>query len=122
MKYSVGDKVMVKNNLVPGRFYGKQEFVEDMKKFSGKEVTIQEVISDSQYFIMEDDKEFCFIYTNAMFVDDTTDLTVGKLKELLTGLDNDERIYLDVGEYNVDIVAARKAYIDDDECIVIERY
>jgi hypothetical protein len=53
MKYRVGDKVRVREDLVVGYDYGIASFIEKMKSFIG-EVTISKVI-DGYYEILEDD-------------------------------------------------------------------
>lgn len=45
MKYKVGDKVKVREDLIVGREYGGWVFVEEMAEFLGKEVIIEGVIS-----------------------------------------------------------------------------
>ena len=45
-KYKVGDVVKVKDNLKVGRQYGRYCFIEEMKEFSGKKVTIIDVCED----------------------------------------------------------------------------
>ena len=43
MKYKVGDKVRVKEDLEVGKDYGYHDVVEDMEKYKGKEFIINEV-------------------------------------------------------------------------------
>ena len=43
MKFKVGDKVRVRENLEVGKDYGDYNVVEDMKKYEGKEFIIDEV-------------------------------------------------------------------------------
>ena len=43
MKYKVGDKVRIREDLEVGKDYGNHDVVEDMKKYEGKEFIIDEV-------------------------------------------------------------------------------
>jgi hypothetical protein len=63
MKYKVGDKVRVRKDLAVGSNYGRERFVENMKSFIGKVVTISNV-SDAEYMILEDDS---YGWTDEMF-------------------------------------------------------
>lgn len=58
MKYKVGDKVRVKEDLVVGNRYGTQAFIEDMKKYSGKTMTISRASSNTYYFKEDKDEWF----------------------------------------------------------------
>jgi hypothetical protein len=64
MKFKVGDKVRVKKDLVIDSSYGREDFVEEMKSFIGKIVTISKVI-DEEYMILEDDGDYA--WTEEMF-------------------------------------------------------
>jgi hypothetical protein len=64
MKYKVGDKVRVRKDLAVGSCYGREDFVENMKSFIGKIVTISKVI-DEEYMILEDDGDYA--WTDEMF-------------------------------------------------------
>lgn len=64
MKYKVGDKVRVRKDLVIDSNYGREDFVEEMKSFIGKVVTISKVI-DEEYMILEDDGDYA--WTEEMF-------------------------------------------------------
>jgi hypothetical protein len=64
MKYKVGDKVRVKKDLVIDSSYGREDFVEEMKSFICKIVTISKVI-DEEYMILEDDGDYA--WTEEMF-------------------------------------------------------
>ena len=63
MKYKVGDKVRVRKNLALGSHYGREKFVEKMKSFIGKAVTISKVC-DASYMILEDGG---YAWTDEMF-------------------------------------------------------
>lgn len=66
MKYNVGDKVKIREDLKVGRRYNKCLFVENMKKYKGKIATITE-ITDNDYDIDIDDGDWC--WTDEMFED-----------------------------------------------------
>ena len=51
MKYKVGDKVRIKEQLVTGRYYGEFIFINDMEGSLGKEVTITGTLRDAAYYI-----------------------------------------------------------------------
>ena len=40
MKYNIGDKVRIRKDLIVNEYYGKIDFIEDMKKYLGKETII----------------------------------------------------------------------------------
>jgi hypothetical protein len=64
MKYKVGDKVRVRKDLAVDYCYGREDFVEEMKSFIGKIVTISKVI-DEEYMILEDNGDYA--WTEEMF-------------------------------------------------------
>ena len=67
MKYTIGDKVTIKDDLIIGRPYGNCEFVVEMAYFSGDEVEISELIEDqNQYKIKEDGNKY--FWHEKMFV------------------------------------------------------
>jgi hypothetical protein len=49
MKYKVGDKVKIREDLVVDKEYGSQVFVDSMEKYKGKIVTINRVIIEDGY-------------------------------------------------------------------------
>ena len=74
MKYKVGDKVRVKNDLEACTEYGDYRFVRKMKDYRGKVVTISKRNSNS-YRIEKDNGEF--FWTDEMFEDlEENELTV----------------------------------------------
>lgn len=56
MKYKVGDKVRVRKDLVVDKRYGIDVFTEGMKKYSGKTMTVVNIISTGKYEFKEDNK------------------------------------------------------------------
>ena len=64
MKYKVGDKVRIREDLVMGVYYGCAIVVDDMKDMGGSVVTIERVCGNG-YYIEEDPDEYC--WTDEMF-------------------------------------------------------
>ena len=64
MKYKVGDKVRVREDLETDNWYGKEIFVSGMTWLKGKIVTISKVLYD-KYEIEEDNK--IWNWTDEMF-------------------------------------------------------
>lgn len=54
MKYEVGDKVRVRKDLIAGSGYGEDIFLADMKKYSGKTMTVYKITSVGKYKLKED--------------------------------------------------------------------
>lgn len=54
MNYEVGDKVRIRNDLKVGEMYGPLVFGKIMHRFSGEEVTIDEVFANGIYYLKED--------------------------------------------------------------------
>lgn len=65
MKYKVGDKVRIREDLVMGRNYGGLVAVDDMTDMCGSVVTIERVGEVHGYYIKEDPDEYC--WTDEMF-------------------------------------------------------
>lgn len=84
MKYKIGDKVRVKDNLEVGKMYFMSNMAEfdsverEMLKFKGKEVTISSYTDSKKYCIKEDDEKWC--WTDAMFYGLTTSRTVSDME------------------------------------------
>ena len=57
MKYKVGDKVRVREDLIAEKQYGKDFFVSEMNPFKGQIVTIK-IVKDGGYVIEEDSGEW----------------------------------------------------------------
>lgn len=65
MKYKVGDKVKVREDLDENVEYGYEEATEEMLAFRGKVVTIEKIMFDREYIILEDIKKW--YWTDEMF-------------------------------------------------------
>ena len=57
MKYKIGDKVRVREDLIAEKQYGKDFFVSEMNPFKGQIVTIK-IVKDGGYVIEEDSGEW----------------------------------------------------------------
>ena len=64
MKYKVGDKVRVREDLIAGELYGKDVFASGMIPFKGQTVTIKK-IQENKYLIEEDLEDW--YWTDEMF-------------------------------------------------------
>lgn len=65
MKYKVGDKVRIREDLVTGGNYGGSVAVDDMTDMGGSVVTIGRVGEEHGYYIEEDPDGYC--WTDEMF-------------------------------------------------------
>lgn len=65
MRYKVGDKVRVRQDLAVGENYGGYFFSRGMEEFKGKILTIENVVCDC-YFIEEDKFGFKYSWTGEM--------------------------------------------------------
>lgn len=81
MKYKVGDKVRVREDLIVDRIYGEDCFVSGMVIMKGKEVTIDAVHDDVKKYHI---KECGFSWTEEMFEDIRPSLK-GKIVEVAAG-------------------------------------
>lgn len=66
MKYIIGDKVRIRKDLVVSEVYGEYRFVDSMKPYMGKTMTISHV-NDYAYHLKEDSDEWN--WTDEMFED-----------------------------------------------------
>lgn len=66
MKYKVGDKVKVRENLKIGKVYCGETFVVQMKQYEGQIVTIK-VVDDDGYYVEEDNQNW--YWTDEMLED-----------------------------------------------------
>ena len=55
MKYDVGDKITVRNDMQIGGIYANCEFVPEMNIFSGKVATITETLPDQDQYKIDVD-------------------------------------------------------------------
>jgi hypothetical protein len=78
MKYKIGDKVRVREDLVDQKFYGEINYVSDMDEWKGKVVTISFVGSD-YYEIAEEKNSDKWAWSAEMF-EDVPDNNVGETK------------------------------------------
>lgn len=60
MRYKIGDKVRVREDLVVNKSYGIDTFVDNMEKLKGKVVTISDITSRTkgEYHIKEDREKY----------------------------------------------------------------
>lgn len=65
MKYKVGDKIKIREDLVEGEWYGYEYFSKYMKKFLGKVCTISD-INENTYVLEEDDESIKWYWTDEM--------------------------------------------------------
>lgn len=68
MKYKVGDKVKIREDLEVGRQYGADGFAREMEQYKGKTATIANVY-DNVYYIEVDDVDNSYRWTDEMFED-----------------------------------------------------
>lgn len=76
MKYKVGDKVKVRENLEVDKRYGTEEFIEEMEEYKGKIVTIDTVNEDDYY--IEEDKQ-SWLWTEEMLEDIEEEKSIGQI-------------------------------------------
>lgn len=69
MKYKVGDKVKVREDLKEGDMYGEQMVVGNMPELAGKDVTIKKLLPEADSYTIE---EKGWNWTDEMFVPSTT--------------------------------------------------
>ena len=63
MKFKIGDRVKVREDLKPNEYYSGVRFDVDMQKMKGRIVTIQGTFPDNSYRI----EEYGFLWTDEMF-------------------------------------------------------
>lgn len=83
MKYKVGDKVRIREDLVMGVDYGCAIVVDDMKDMGGSVVTIERVCGNG-YYIEEDPDEYC--WTDEMFEPVEEELTAEEAIKVLADM------------------------------------
>lgn len=96
-KYNVGDKVIVRNDLVVGEMFGTEGFVKQMEYLKGEEVTIKAVCYDKEYNI----EESGYWWTEEMFVakEETKieESVIMEKLELVVGMELELKADLDCG-------------------------
>lgn len=65
MKYKVGDKVKIREDLIESEWYGCEYFSCYMKNFLGKVCTISDVYKDA-YILKEDEETWKWRWTDEM--------------------------------------------------------
>ena len=81
MKYNVGDKVRVKDNLKTHEYYGHMLFLPSMEKLKGKIVTIKEVdTAGTPTYVL--DKSILHFWTDEMLEDIKENKKMSKLEDL----------------------------------------
>lgn len=84
MKYKVGDKVRIREDLVMGMNYGGLVAVDDMTDMCGSVVTIERVGEVHGYYIKEDPDEYC--WTDEMFEPVEEELTAEEAIKVLADM------------------------------------
>lgn len=96
MKYKVGDKVKVRDDLEICNFYGGYMYDEYMSHFRGKEVTIKDVSNGNTFYTIREDVSSFYRWTDEMFEDETaTEAETAKFRAFLEEVAN-----LDAEGYN----------------------
>lgn len=86
MKYKVGDKVKIREDLIDGKWYGNHTVVVYMLKYKGQDVTIENVRRDNCYTLKEEDMKFA--WTDEMIeckVDDKPKNQIKNIKHITNG-------------------------------------
>lgn len=71
MKHKVRDRVRIRPDLRTDIKYGEVEAVDEMCALRGQIVTINEVDTEGEYYLMEEDEDY-FCWTDEMFEDSMT--------------------------------------------------
>lgn len=87
MKYKVGDKVRIREDLVMGENYGDSVAVDDMVDMAGSVVTIERFGEVHGYYIKEDPDDYC--WTDEMFEPVEEELTAEEAIRILGGMCRD---------------------------------
>ena len=98
MKYKIGDKVLVRPDLIEGRKYGDEVVMSDMLYFKGKIVTIEHVDHPNHYRIKEDPDQW--YWTDEMFSEKESEEIKSDLEEIEEYFDSNE-IYNPSDEFSV---------------------
>ena len=65
-KYNIGDHVKIRSDLIPGRVYGGESFVDPMEEYAGKDAIIVRELTANEYFL-DVDKDDHWGWTPEMF-------------------------------------------------------
>lgn len=108
MKFKVGDRVKIREDLMTGKTYGKESFVDFMEKYRGKMVTIKAVFA--HYYEIEEDIEN-WSWTDEMF-DYKKEYTYEDLKKSPIGtkitFENGEVLVKDEEDYFENVFKVRE--------------
>ena len=85
MKYKVGDKVKVREDLEVDKRYGTEEFIEEMEEYKGKIVTI-DTVNEDDYYIEEDKQSWS--WTEEMLEDVEEENTISEEMTIGQVIDN----------------------------------
>lgn len=109
MKYKVGDKVRVRKDLEVGEYYDTEVFIPDMKKYSGKTMTVDAIISTGRYKLKEGG---IWNWTDEM-LEDAEDITIlVKNNKVIAKMGNKVGIAKCSPEDEFDIFTGAKLAID----------
>ena len=106
-KYNIGDKVLVRKDLIIGTQYGSNTFNLDMYPFKGEIVTIYDIVNN-EYRIKEDSQN-CF-WTNEMFSGKESEEIKSDLEEIEEHFDFNE-IYNPIDEFPVSVKESTSNFI-----------
>lgn len=96
MKYKIGDKVRVREDLTAEKQYGKDSFVSQMIPFKGQIVTIK-TVNESKYTIEEDCGDW--YWTDEMFSE--------KVSEDFSSEESDSQSTISKEESSSDIITVK---------------
>lgn len=106
MKYKIGDKVKVREDLVEGKVYGEHMFINDMAKFKGKEAIIRTADDYNRDYMLGGS---CFMWTDEMIeglVEEISKESIPKFKigdkvELISVDEYDQLCGLKIGDIGI---------------------
>lgn len=58
MKYKVGDRVKIKENLIVDKYYNGEAFIDDMKPYVGQLAIINQIVEDEKYKLDIDSEDW----------------------------------------------------------------
>ena len=100
MKYKVGDKVRVREDLIVDQWYGEDTFASGMVSFKGKIVTISNI--ESGFYILKEDSSR-WSWTDEMFS--------GRVSEDFSSEESDSKDIIPEGEISSDIITVKTSKI-----------